>query len=38
MVHYWNLLWDWNTLESVRKVHSFFEGWALVFFCAARIL
>src|ERR1700730_5531167 len=32
MMHYWNLLWDWNTLDSVRAVHSFLEGWALVFF------
>jgi hypothetical protein len=32
MVHNWNLLWDWNTLESVRRIHSFLEGWALVFF------
>jgi hypothetical protein len=32
MMHYWNLLWDWNSVESVRKVHSFFEGWALLFF------
>lgn len=31
-MHYWNLLWDWNTVESVRTVHSFLEGWALVFF------
>lgn len=31
-MHYWNLLWDWNTLDSVRAVHSFLEGWALVFF------
>src|ERR1019366_8283591 len=32
MMHYWNLLWDWNTLDSVRAVHRFLEGWALVFF------
>jgi hypothetical protein len=32
MMHYWNLLWDWNNLDAVRAVHSFFEGWALVFF------
>jgi hypothetical protein len=31
-MHYWNLLWNWNIVESVRVVHSFFEGWALVFF------
>lgn len=31
-MHYWHLLWDWNTLDSVRGVHSFLEGWALVFF------
>jgi hypothetical protein len=31
-MHYWKLLCDWNTVESVRAVHSFFEGWALVFF------
>jgi hypothetical protein len=32
MTHYWNLLWDWNTLDSIRKVHNFLEGGALVFF------
>jgi hypothetical protein len=32
MMHYWNLIWDWNTVDSVRTVHSFLEGWALVFF------
>ena len=32
MTHFWNLLWDWNTLDSVRSIHSFLEGWALVFF------
>ena len=32
MMHYWNLLWDWNNLDAVRAVHSFLEGWALVFF------
>src|ERR1039457_2028652 len=32
MMHYWNLLWDWNNLDSVRAVHSFLEGWALVCF------
>ena len=31
-MHYWNLPWDWNNLDSVRTVHSFLEGWALVFF------
>src|SRR5260370_38202035 len=32
MMHWILLCRDWNTLESVRKVHSFFEGTALVFF------
>src|SRR5436190_1657771 len=32
MIHYWNLLWDWNVIESVRSVHSFFEGLAIAFF------
>ena len=32
MMHYWNLLWDWDNLDAVRAVHSFLEGWALVFF------
>src|ERR1700723_3579571 len=32
MMHYWNLLWDWNSLESVRAVHSAFELAALFFF------
>src|SRR5579863_111116 len=32
MMHFWTTLWDWSSLESVRRVHSFFEGWALVFF------
>jgi len=31
-MQYWNLLGDWDTVASVRIVHSFFEGWALVFF------
>jgi uncharacterized membrane protein len=32
MMHYWNFLWDWNTLDSVRAVHSFLEASALAFF------
>jgi hypothetical protein len=32
MMHYWYLLWDWNVIESVRSVHSFFEGLAIAFF------
>jgi|ERR1035437_184286 hypothetical protein len=32
MMHYWNLSWDWNTLESVRTIHSFLEALALAFF------
>src|SRR6266851_5006723 len=32
MMHYWNLLWDWNNLDAVRAVHSFLEASALVFF------
>lgn len=32
MTHYWHVLFDWNTLESVRAVHSFFEGLAIAFF------
>jgi uncharacterized membrane protein len=31
-MHYWNLLWDWNGLDSVRSVHSFLEASALLFF------
>ena len=32
MMHYWNLLWDWNALDAVRTVHSAFELSALIFF------
>ncbi len=32
MMHYWTLLWDWNTLDSVRAIHSFLEVSALTFF------
>jgi hypothetical protein len=32
MMHYWNLLWDWDNLDAVRQLHSFLEGWALIFF------
>src|ERR1039457_1667103 len=32
MMHYWNLLWDLDTLDSVRTVHNFLEGGALAFF------
>ncbi len=32
MVHYCTFLWDWNTIESVRKVHNALEGGALAFF------
>jgi len=31
-MHYWNLLWDWNSIDSVRSVHSALEGWAIIFF------
>jgi hypothetical protein len=31
-VHYWSLPWDWNTLDSVRAIHSFLEAGALVCF------
>ena len=32
MMHHWNLVWDWNVVESVRSVHSFFEGLAIALF------
>jgi hypothetical protein len=32
MMHYWSLLWDWNSIDSVRSVHSVLEGSALIFF------
>lgn len=32
MMHYWNLLGDWNVIDSVRSVHSFFEGLAIALF------
>src|ERR1035437_2628683 len=32
MMHYWHLLFDWDVLESVRKLRSFFEGLAIVLF------
>ena len=31
-MHYWHLLFNWSVLESVRKVHSFFEGLAIALF------
>ena len=31
-MHYWSLPWDWNTLDSVRAIHSFLEAGALVCF------
>jgi hypothetical protein len=32
MMHYGNLIWDWNSIDSVRSVHSALEGSALIFF------
>jgi hypothetical protein len=31
-MQYWNLFWDWNSVESVRFVHNLLEGCALLFF------
>jgi hypothetical protein len=32
MMHYWHLLWDWNSLDSMRQAHRFFELAAIIFF------
>jgi hypothetical protein len=31
-MHYWTLLWDWTSIDSVRSVHNALEGGALIFF------
>ena len=31
-MYYWNLLWEWDSIDSVRSVHSALEGGALIFF------